>query len=56
MVGTTACSQTATTASTYSYTDTGRTTGKTYYYVVVAVNTTYGTTSAPSAQVSAVPQ
>jgi hypothetical protein len=43
-------------AAAYSYTDTGRIVGKTYYYVVIAVNTTYGTSSAPSAQVMAVPQ
>jgi hypothetical protein len=43
------------TADGDSYTDTGLTVGQTYYYTVEAVNSTYGTDSAPSAQVSAVP-
>jgi cellulose 1,4-beta-cellobiosidase len=45
----------ATSSSTYSYTDTGLSVGKTYYYVVTAVNSTYGTKSTDSTQVSAVP-
>jgi hypothetical protein len=44
-----------TTATTYSFTDTGRIAGKTYYYIVIAVNSTYSTSSADSAQVSATP-
>jgi hypothetical protein len=45
---------TGTSVTSYSYTDTGRITGKTYYYEVIALNTTYGTTSGPSAPISIV--